>query len=246
MAANLTPSIRLPPDEFNRIADTGRADLVDALMMSLSRFASPSTSSPFSTTIVLFSLERVVVKSAADADRHAAAAATNTNANMLLDIARCPAPAQLGSITPTGRRPQSLANNFTEAHSPGRDVPQGWSGYFHGFKLHVIERLTRDGNTLRWEATVTIRRCCWSRGREGIERGAPGWHRGQRLAGRLLEHPIRPFETAAIIVSAMVGQSSPSNCPFLGSGGGTATLLGTSACVILHQRPIILSLTLHR
>jgi hypothetical protein len=28
------------------------------------------------------------------------------------------------------------------------------SGYFHGFKLHVIERLTRDGNTLRWEATV--------------------------------------------------------------------------------------------
>jgi hypothetical protein len=28
------------------------------------------------------------------------------------------------------------------------------SGYFHGFKLHVTERLTRDGNTLRWEATV--------------------------------------------------------------------------------------------
>src|SRR5262252_10874621 len=28
------------------------------------------------------------------------------------------------------------------------------SGYFHSFKLHVIERLTRDGNTLRWEATV--------------------------------------------------------------------------------------------
>jgi hypothetical protein len=28
------------------------------------------------------------------------------------------------------------------------------SGYFHGFKLRVIERLTRDGNTLRWVATV--------------------------------------------------------------------------------------------
>jgi hypothetical protein len=28
------------------------------------------------------------------------------------------------------------------------------SGYFHGFKLHVIERLTREGNRLRWEATV--------------------------------------------------------------------------------------------
>jgi hypothetical protein len=28
------------------------------------------------------------------------------------------------------------------------------SGYFHSFKLHVIERLTRTGNTLRWEATV--------------------------------------------------------------------------------------------
>jgi hypothetical protein len=28
------------------------------------------------------------------------------------------------------------------------------SGYFHSFKLHVIERLTRNGNTLRWEATV--------------------------------------------------------------------------------------------
>jgi len=28
------------------------------------------------------------------------------------------------------------------------------SGYFHSFKLHVIERLTRDANTLRWEATV--------------------------------------------------------------------------------------------
>jgi hypothetical protein len=28
------------------------------------------------------------------------------------------------------------------------------SGYFHSFKLHVVERLTREGNRLRWEATV--------------------------------------------------------------------------------------------
>jgi len=28
------------------------------------------------------------------------------------------------------------------------------SGYFHGFKLKVIERFTRTGNTLRWVATV--------------------------------------------------------------------------------------------
>jgi len=28
------------------------------------------------------------------------------------------------------------------------------SGYFHSFKLHVVERVTRDGNTLRWETTV--------------------------------------------------------------------------------------------
>jgi hypothetical protein len=28
------------------------------------------------------------------------------------------------------------------------------SGYFHSFKLHVVERLRRDGNLLRWEATV--------------------------------------------------------------------------------------------
>lgn len=31
---------------------------------------------------------------------------------------------------------------------------QGGSGYFHSDALHVIERLTRVGNTLRWEATV--------------------------------------------------------------------------------------------
>jgi hypothetical protein len=29
------------------------------------------------------------------------------------------------------------------------------SGYFHSFKLNVVERLTRTGNLLRWEATVT-------------------------------------------------------------------------------------------
>jgi hypothetical protein len=28
------------------------------------------------------------------------------------------------------------------------------SGYFHGFKLRVVERFTRTGNTLRWVATV--------------------------------------------------------------------------------------------
>ena len=31
---------------------------------------------------------------------------------------------------------------------------QGGSGYFHSEALHVVERLTRKGNTLRWEATV--------------------------------------------------------------------------------------------
>src|SRR5712691_10875394 len=31
---------------------------------------------------------------------------------------------------------------------------QGGSGYFHTEALHVVERLTRIGNTLRWEATV--------------------------------------------------------------------------------------------
>jgi hypothetical protein len=28
------------------------------------------------------------------------------------------------------------------------------SGYFHSFKLHVVERLAREGNTLHWEPTV--------------------------------------------------------------------------------------------
>jgi hypothetical protein len=31
---------------------------------------------------------------------------------------------------------------------------QGGSGYFHSEALHVVERLTRVGDTLRWEATV--------------------------------------------------------------------------------------------
>jgi hypothetical protein len=31
---------------------------------------------------------------------------------------------------------------------------QGGSGYFHTEALHVVERYTRTGNTLRWEATV--------------------------------------------------------------------------------------------
>ena len=31
---------------------------------------------------------------------------------------------------------------------------QGGSGYFHTEALHVVERLTRIGDTLRWEATV--------------------------------------------------------------------------------------------
>jgi hypothetical protein len=31
---------------------------------------------------------------------------------------------------------------------------QGGSGYFHSQALHVVERYTRTGNTLRWEATV--------------------------------------------------------------------------------------------
>jgi hypothetical protein len=29
-----------------------------------------------------------------------------------------------------------------------------WPGYFHSNNMHVVERLTREGNTLRWQATV--------------------------------------------------------------------------------------------
>src|SRR5215831_16549873 len=107
MPASRTPSIRLPPDELNRIPDTGLPELADVLMMSLSRLASPSASSPFRRTIVLFSFEIVVVSSAADADEHAAAAATNTNANRVLDIVGRPA-----SIHP----PSSI--NYTRRSAP--------------------------------------------------------------------------------------------------------------------------------
>ena len=37
------------------------------------------------------------------------------------------------------------------ANIPGS---QGGSGYFHSEALHVVERYTRTGDTLRWEATV--------------------------------------------------------------------------------------------
>src|SRR5262249_5306160 len=80
--ASLTPSTRLPPGEFNLIPDTGRPELVAPLMMSLSRPALPSAISPLRRTIVLFSRERVVVRSAAHTGRHAAT--THANANTLL------------------------------------------------------------------------------------------------------------------------------------------------------------------
>src|SRR5215470_1862430 len=116
MPASRTPSIRLPPDELSRIPDTGLPEFADVLMMSLSRLASPSASSPFRRTIVLFSFERVVVNSAADADADAAAAAKNTNTNTLVHIARRPASSirPFGSLTPAAWRPQSLTNNFNE------------------------------------------------------------------------------------------------------------------------------------
>jgi hypothetical protein len=38
------------------------------------------------------------------------------------------------------------------------------NGYFHSFKLHVIRRLTRSGNTLRWQATVEDPEVLMSRG----------------------------------------------------------------------------------
>src|SRR5215470_16030251 len=89
MPARRAPSITKPPDALNRTADTGRAELADALMMSLSRVASPSASSPFTRTIVLFSRETVVVSSAADAAQHVAA--THAKANTPLNIINCPA-----------------------------------------------------------------------------------------------------------------------------------------------------------
>src|SRR5205807_857276 len=30
----------------------------------------------------------------------------------------------------------------------------GWPGWFHSNNMHVVERYTRNGNTLRWEASV--------------------------------------------------------------------------------------------
>jgi hypothetical protein len=30
----------------------------------------------------------------------------------------------------------------------------GWPGWLHSNNMHVIERYTRNGNTLRWESTV--------------------------------------------------------------------------------------------
>jgi len=30
----------------------------------------------------------------------------------------------------------------------------GWPGWFHSNNMHVIEKYTRTGNTIRWEATV--------------------------------------------------------------------------------------------
>ncbi len=75
-------------------------------------------------------------------------------------------------VVPTDGRPHNQARVVQEtwkgdpvAHWDGDTLvidtigftDESWlhkSGYFHSFKLHVIERLTRDGNTLRWEATV--------------------------------------------------------------------------------------------
>jgi len=75
-------------------------------------------------------------------------------------------------VVPTDGRPHNPARVVQEtwkgdpvAHWDGDTLvidtigftDESWlhkSGYFHSFKLHVIERLTREGNTLRWEATV--------------------------------------------------------------------------------------------
>lgn len=75
-------------------------------------------------------------------------------------------------VVPTDGRPHNQARVIQETwkgNSTGRwdgdtlvidtigFTDESWlhkSGYLHGFKLHVVERLTRNGNTLRWEATV--------------------------------------------------------------------------------------------
>jgi hypothetical protein len=46
-----------------------------------------------------------------------------------------------------------LAGEGAEGYR-GLGLGQGGSGYFHGDMTHVVERLTRKGETLRWEATV--------------------------------------------------------------------------------------------
>jgi hypothetical protein len=46
-----------------------------------------------------------------------------------------------------------LAGEGAEGYR-GLGLGQGGSGYFHSDETHVVERLTRKGNALRWEATV--------------------------------------------------------------------------------------------
>jgi len=46
-----------------------------------------------------------------------------------------------------------LAGEGAEGYR-GLGLGQGGSGYFHSEETHVVERLTRKGNVLRWEATV--------------------------------------------------------------------------------------------
>jgi hypothetical protein len=75
-------------------------------------------------------------------------------------------------VVPTDGRPHNQAKVVQEtwrgdsvAHWEGDTLvidtigftDESWlhkSGYFHSFKLHVVERVTREGNTLRWETTV--------------------------------------------------------------------------------------------
>src|SRR5215470_8074817 len=109
-AASLAPSSMLPPDELSRIPDTDRPEVIEALMMSLSRLASPSASSPLRRTIVFFSRERVVVRSAADAEQHAAA--THANANRPLNTAYPTRKSPVRTVTPASRRLQSFVGNF--------------------------------------------------------------------------------------------------------------------------------------
>jgi hypothetical protein len=75
-------------------------------------------------------------------------------------------------VVPTDGRPHNQARVIQETwkgdpvgHWDGNTLvidtigftDESWlhkNGYFHSFKLHVIERLTREGNMLRWVATV--------------------------------------------------------------------------------------------